>query len=95
MLGAGDATTSDVRLVQDAGAVPHTAVKQPKPSETSVAGAARDWLAKAWIDSLVNGRCDRHTSTGWPDSVVCTAATKGILLGEPRPALPPWTSPPR
>ena len=26
---------------------------------------------------------------GWPDSVVCTAATNGTLFGEPRPALPP------
>ncbi|HMO48380.1 MAG TPA: hypothetical protein PKB14_20445, partial [Rubrivivax sp.] len=47
-----------------------------------MAGAASDWLAKAWTASLVKGRCDQHTSTGWPDSVVCTAATKGILLGK-------------
>ena len=34
-----------------------TTVKQPRPSETKVAGAASDFSAKAWIDSLVKGRC--------------------------------------
>src|SRR5260221_10557569 len=75
--------------------VPRTAVKQPRPSETRVAGAASDCAANSLMDSLVKGRLDRHMRTGSPDSVVCTAATNATLLGEPRPALAPWISPPR
>ena len=44
--------------------MPRTAVKQPRPSDTSVAGAASDFSAKAWMDPVVNGRCDRHILYG-------------------------------
>lgn len=37
-----------------------TALKQPRPSETSVAGAASEAAANSVIDSLANGRLDRH-----------------------------------
>ena len=33
--------------------------------------------------------------TGFPSSVVSTAATNGVLLGAPRPRFPPERSPPR
>ena len=33
--------------------------------------------------------------TAWPSSVVCTAARKETLFCEPRPRLPPDSSPPR
>ena len=50
--------------------MPRTAVKHPRPSETSVAGAASEREAKSSIDSFVNGRLDSHIKTGAPDSVV-------------------------
>jgi hypothetical protein len=44
--------------------MPRTTLKQPRPSDTSVAGAASEFSAKAWIDSLLNGRCDRPQQDG-------------------------------
>jgi len=70
ILGAGSAAARDMRFVPDA-----RALKQPRPSDTSVAGAARERSANASSAALVNGLGNRHTNIGWPDSVVCTVAT--------------------
>src|SRR5450755_3094754 len=70
-------------------------VKQPNPSDTTVAGNASDLAAKSKTDWVVNGRCSKQHNTGCPASVVCTAAMNGTLFSEPRPALPPERSPPR
>ena len=61
--------------------VPCKTWKQVSPSEAKVAGAASDFWAKSCKFALVNRRWDRHTVVFWPDSVVCTAATNGTLLG--------------
>src|SRR6185295_2411507 len=74
---------------------PAAAVKQPSPSETTVNGRASDLAANLSTASLVNEHCTKHARTGCPASVVCTAAMKGTLFSQPRPALPPESSPPR
>ena len=68
MLGTGRAATGDMRHFRMP--APRKAVKQSRPSETNVAGAASDFSAKAWIDSFVKGHCDRHIKTGCPEAVV-------------------------
>src|SRR5215217_599759 len=73
-----------------------TAAKQARPSLTTPQLGARLRLAKpemARPQKLVTRR--RFRRTGLPSSVVSTAATKGVLPGEPRPCLPPERSPPR
>ncbi len=70
-------------------------VKQIKPSDTTVAGRTIDVDMNALSDSLVKARLQNQAKWGWPDSVVCTAATNETLFSEPWPAVPPWRSPPR
>ena len=73
-----------------------TAAKQARPSLTTSQLGSRLRLAKpemARPQKLLTRRSFRRT--GLPSGVVSTAATKGVLPGEPRPRLPPERSPPR
>ena len=87
------AAARNVRFVKDAGAL--HGLEAPQAVGDECGGAASDLAAKSSNDSLVNGRCEKQAKTGAPDSVVCTAATNDTLFSDPRPGLPPGSSPPR
>ena len=72
-----------------------SARKHPRPSETTCADAASAVFAQSAIASLVNSSFFRQTFSGWPVLVVCTAAMNDTLFSDPRPLLPPGSSPPR
>lgn len=72
-----------------------TAAKQARPPLATWQSGCRLRLAKpemARPQKLITRRSFRRT--GLPSSAVSTAATKGVLPGEPRPRLPPGRSPP-
>src|ERR1700751_1625706 len=73
-----------------------TPVKQCRPSLTTVLAGWKFHCGKG-ADSpprkpFTRGNFKRF---GLPSGVVSTAATIGVLPGEPRPRLPPLRSPPR
>src|ERR1700731_803406 len=73
-----------------------TPVKQCRPSLTTVLAG---WKLR-WAKVPISGRGKpfrggTFKGIGFPSGVVRTAATIGVLPGEPRPRLPPLRSPPR
>src|SRR6478752_5055766 len=86
--------SSDDRLVTQP-ALP-TPVKQCRPSLTTVLAGWKLRCAKAAISAQRKPFTRRNFKRiGLPSGVVSTAATIGVLPGEPRPRLPPLCSPPR
>lgn len=72
-----------------------TPAKQAKPSEITRQPGLRSDLAQSAIAWRVKpGTGAIWMSTGYPSGLSETAATTGTLLSEPRPALPPASSPP-
>src|SRR6267142_2698156 len=73
-----------------------TPAKQRRPSLTTVLAGLKLRFAKVTISArrkpFTRRNCKR---IGFPCGVVSTAATIGVLPGEPRPRLPPFRSPPR
>src|SRR3954464_9085118 len=73
-----------------------TPVKQRSPSLTTVLAGSKLRFAKVAIAARRNPVTRRNFKRiGLPSGVVSTAATIGVLPGEPRPRLPPFRSPPR
>src|SRR5215472_6535933 len=73
-----------------------TPVKQRRPSLTTVLAGWKLRCAKVAISARRNPFTRRNFKRfGLPSGVVSTAATIGVLPGEPRPRLPPLCSPPR
>src|SRR5579864_6311278 len=73
-----------------------TLPKHWRPSLTTAQFGSRLRLANPAI-AVAQKLVTRHSlsRTGFPSSVVSTAATNGVLPGAPRPRLPPERSPPR
>src|SRR5690242_20515682 len=86
--------SSDDRLV-DAAGLADPPVKQCRPSLTTVLAGWKLRCAKVAISARRKPftRCN-FKRIGLPSGVVSTAATIGVLAGEPRPRLPPLRSPP-
>ena len=73
-----------------------TPVKQCRPSLTTVLEGWKLRCAKVAISARRKPFTRRNfRRIGLPSGVVSTAATIGVLPGEPRPRLPPLRSPPR
>src|ERR1700738_1192650 len=73
-----------------------TPVKQCRPSLTTVLAGWKLRCANGAIAARRKPFTRRNFKRiGWPCGVVSTAATIGVLPGEPRPRLPPLRSPPR
>src|ERR1700746_1861985 len=73
-----------------------TPVKQRRPSLTTVLAGWKLRCAKLAISARRKPFTRRNFKRiGLPSGVVSTAATIGVLPGEPRPRLPPLCSPPR
>src|ERR1700730_7524049 len=73
-----------------------TPVKQCRPSLTTVLAGWKLRCAKVAISARRKPFTRRNFKRiGLPSGVVSTAATIGVLPGEPRPRLPPLRSPPR
>src|SRR6201993_3704417 len=73
-----------------------TPVKQRRPSLTTVLAGWKLRCAKLTISARRKPFTRRNFKRiGLPCGVVWTAATIGVLPGEPRPRLPPLRSPPR
>ena len=71
-------------------------LKAPQAVGDHMASGASALAAHSVIASLVNPATrDMRIKCGRPSFVVCTAATKGALLGDPRPRFSPVHSPPR
>src|ERR1700680_1294073 len=73
-----------------------TPVKQCRPSLTTVLAGWKLRCAMVAISARRKPFTRRNLKRiGLPSGVVSTAATIGVLPGEPRPRLPPLRSPPR
>src|SRR6202048_2090013 len=73
-----------------------TPVKQCRPSLTTVLAGWKLRCAKVAISARRETFTQRNLKRiGLAPGVVSTAATIGVLPGEPRPRLPPLRSPPR
>src|ERR1700751_1383241 len=73
-----------------------TPVKQCRPSLTTVLAGWKLRRAKVAVSARSKTFTRRNLNRiGLPSVVFPTAATIGVLPGEPRPRLPPLRSPPR
>src|ERR671910_760806 len=62
--------------------------KHHSPSDTTWAEVASDLAAQIATASVVSGCLAKQAYSGWPSGLVCTAAMKDTLFGEPRPLVP-------
>jgi len=87
---------------RDDGGLMHTAglddpaeTGQPIGTYGAPHGQVRPGPRRNRLEGETGHRGESLTRKGWPSSLSETAATKGTLFSEPRPALPPLRSPPR